>query len=144
MALGGLQAMVRQSFGVFIDPLVEQYGWSRGDISLAYSVSFVGAVVASLGLRPLLERILGIRRMLLLSIAGITGGLMLTGTASTLWQLYLYYGLFFGCLGFLLNIVMPVAITRWFGKGMGVALGFLWASLGMGGVLGGRWSSAGS
>lgn len=136
MAMGGLQAMVRQSFGVFIDPLVEAHGWSRGDISLAYSISFVGAVIVSLGLRPLLERTLGVRGMLLVSVAGITTGLMLTGTATTLWQLYLYYGLLFGGLGFLMNIVMPVAITRWFGRGMGVALGFMWASLGMGGVVG--------
>ncbi|MDP6347218.1 MAG: MFS transporter, partial [Dehalococcoidia bacterium] len=102
MALSGLQAMVRQSFGVFIDPLVDQFGWSRGDISLAYSVSFVGAVAASLGLGSMTERI-GPRRMVLLGIAGISTGLMLTATITTLWQLYLYYGLVFGGTGFLLN-----------------------------------------
>ena len=135
MALSGLQAMVRQSFGVFIDPLVDQFGWSRGDISLAYSVSFVGAVAASLGLGSLTERI-GPRRMVLLGIAGISTGLMLTATITTLWQLYLYYGLVFGGTGFLLNVVIPVAITRWFSKGMGVALGLQWASLGVGGIVG--------
>ena len=29
------------SFGVFIDPLVEQFGWKRGDISFAYSLAFI-------------------------------------------------------------------------------------------------------
>ncbi|MDP6100787.1 MAG: MFS transporter [Dehalococcoidia bacterium] len=135
MALASLQAMVRQSFGVFIDPLVDQFGWSRGDISLAYAISFVGAVAASLGLGSLTERI-GARRIMLLGIAGISTGLMLTATVSTLWQLYLYYGLIFGGLGFLLNVVIPVAVTRWFGKGVGLALGLMWASVGIGGIMG--------
>src|SRR5690606_25479728 len=30
----------QSSFGVFIDPLVEQFGWSRGEISFAYSLAF--------------------------------------------------------------------------------------------------------
>jgi hypothetical protein len=28
------------SFGVFVEHLVELFGWSRGDISAAYSVAF--------------------------------------------------------------------------------------------------------
>ena len=29
------------SFGVFIDPLVQEFGWKRGDISFAYSLAFI-------------------------------------------------------------------------------------------------------
>lgn len=135
MAMGALSAEVRQSFGVFIDPLVETYGWSRGAISLAYSAAFVGSVVVSLAFGSSIERI-GTRRVLLMGVAGIISGLVLTGTATTLWQLYLYYGLLFGGLGFLLNVVIPVAITHWFAKGVGIALGLMWASIGIGGILG--------
>lgn len=134
-AFTSLYSLVRHSFGVFIDPLVETHGWSRGDISLAYSAMFISAAAVSLGLGPLTER-LGARRMMLLGIAGTTSGLLLTGTVTALWQLYLYYGLLFGGLGVLLNVVIPVAVTRWFAKSVGVALGLMWVSLGVGGMLG--------
>ncbi len=32
------------SFGVFIDPLVKLYGWSRGEVSLSYSLAFLSGV----------------------------------------------------------------------------------------------------
>ncbi len=135
MVMIALSSTVRHSFGVFIDPLVEEYGWSRGDISLAYSISFISAAAISLGLGSLTERIED-RYTLLFSIASLTLGVALTGTTSSLWQLYLYYGLIFGGLGFLIIIIIPVAITRWFNKWVGVALGLMWASMGIGGMLG--------
>jgi MFS family permease len=135
MILIVLSAIVRQSFGVFVDPLVEAYGWSRGAVSLAYSVAFVCAAVSSIALGPFCERI-GTRRTLLLCVASFCAGVILLGTANALWQLYLYYGVLCGGLGFLMNIVIPVALTRWFARGAGVALGFMWASIGIGGLLG--------
>jgi len=36
------------SFAVLIDPLVEKFGWKRGDISFAYSLAFLGGMPAML------------------------------------------------------------------------------------------------
>jgi len=36
------------SFAVFIDPLVEQFGWKRGDISFAYALAFLAGLPAML------------------------------------------------------------------------------------------------
>jgi MFS family permease len=135
MVLIVLSAAIRQSFGVFIDPLVTAYGWSRGAVSLAYSLSFISAMAVSLGVGPVSERI-GPRRLLLLSVVSFTAGVMLMGTATALWQFYLYFGLLCGGVGYLLNIVIPVAITRWFARSVGVALGLTWAAMGIGGMVG--------
>ena len=34
------------AFGVLIDPLVQLFGWKRGDISFAYSLAFLGGLPA--------------------------------------------------------------------------------------------------
>ncbi len=130
-----LASTVRQSFGVFIDPLVAAHGWSRGEVSLAYSVLFICASTSALGLGPLCDRI-GARRVLLVGVVGFCTGVVLLGTVTALWQLYLYYGVLCGGLGFLMNIVLPVAITRWFARKVGLALGLMWASIGIGGMMG--------
>jgi MFS family permease len=135
MGITVLASTVRQSFGVFIDPLVAAHGWSRGEVSLAYSVLFISASTSAFGLGPLCERI-GTRRILLVGVVGFCTGVVLLGTATALWQLYLYYGVFCGGLGFLMNIVLPVTITRWFARKGGLALGLMWASIGIGGLLG--------
>lgn len=135
MVLIVILATIRQSFGVLIEPLVADHGWSRGAVSLAYSVLFVSAAASSLGLAPFFERG-GTRRTLLLGVASFCTGVVLLGTATTLWQLYLYYGLLCGGLTFLINIIIPVAVTRWFARRAGLALGLIWASTGIGGLLG--------
>ena len=34
------------AFAVFIDPLVNMFGWSRGDVSVAYSLAFLAGLPA--------------------------------------------------------------------------------------------------
>ena len=116
MVLIVILATIRQSFGVFIGPLVADHGWSRGAVSVAYAILFVSAAASSLGLAPFCERS-GSRRTLLLSVASFCTGVVLLGSGTTLWQLYLYYGLLYGGLTFLINIIIPVAVTRWFARG---------------------------
>jgi MFS family permease len=135
MVLIVLSATVRQSFGVFIEPLVTTHGWSRGSVSLAYAIAFLCASASSFGLGSMCER-LGARRILLVGVISFCAGVVLLGTVSALWQLYLYYGLLCGGVGFLMNIVIPVTLTRWFTKGAGFALGLMWASIGIGGLFG--------
>jgi MFS family permease len=135
MVLIVLSSLVRQSFGVFIEPLVTAHGWSRGSVSLAYAIAFLCASACSFGLGSLCER-LGARRILLAGVVSFCTGVVLLGTVTALWQLYLYYGLLCGGVGFLMNIVIPVTLTRWFAKGAGFALGLMWASIGIGGLFG--------
>jgi MFS family permease len=63
----------------------------------------------------------------------ISAGTVLIGMIQELWHLYVLYGVFVGALGnAAFQVLLPVLVTRWFEKKMGLALGFYWAALGAG------------
>ena len=73
-------------------------------------------------------------RMLMLGASILIGtGTVLLGTITELWHFYLFYGFFVGSLGHAaFSVLLPVIMTRWFARNMGVALGIYWAALGAG------------
>ncbi len=122
------------SFGVFIDPLVAQFGWKRGDISFAYSLAFIVGLPAVMIMGWLGDRY-GARVLMLGASAMIGVGTVLLGTVKELWQFYLFYSLFVGSLGHAaFSVLLPVIMTKWFHKHVGVALGIYWAGQGIGPV----------
>ncbi len=120
------------SFAVFIDPLVAQFGWKRGDISFAYALAFLAGMPATVAMGWLGDRY-GARKMMIGSSLLIAAGTVLLGTIKELWQFYVFYGLFVGSLGnAAFTVLLPVILTRWFHRHMGLALGLYWAALGAG------------
>ena len=120
------------SFGVFVEPLVELFGWSRGDISIAYSVAFIVGLPAVVIMGWLGDRY-GARWLMIGAALLITIGTYLIGTITELWQFYVYYGFFVGSMGHAaFTVLLPVIITRWFDRYMGMAVGIYWAAMGIG------------
>jgi MFS family permease len=120
------------SFAVFVDPLAELFDWKRGDISLAYSLAFLCSMPAMLAFGWLGDRY-GARVLMLGASVMISIGTVLLGMIQELWHLYVLYGVFVGALGnAAFQVLLPVIVTRWFEKKMGLALGFYWAALGAG------------
>ncbi|MBI4191413.1 MAG: MFS transporter [Betaproteobacteria bacterium] len=120
------------SFGVFIDPLVQLFGWKRGDISFAYSLAYLAGLPAMAIMGWLGDRY-GARKLMIGSSILIATGTVLLGTIKELWHFYVYYGLFVGSLGnAAFMVLLPVIVTRWFNRHMGVALGIYWAAMGLG------------
>jgi len=63
----------------------------------------------------------------------ITIGTYLIGTINELWQFYVYYGFFVGSMGHAaFTVLLPVILTRWFDRYMGLAVGIYWAAMGIG------------
>lgn len=123
------------SFAVFIDPLVAQFGWQRGDISFAYALAFLAGMPAMVAMGWLGDRY-GARKLMIGSSLLIAAGTVLLGTIKELWQFYVYYGLFVGSLGnAAFMVLLPVILTRWFNRHMGLALGIYWAALGAGAMI---------
>jgi MFS family permease len=123
------------SFAVFVDPLVERFGWKRGDISLAYALAFLAGLPSVVVMGWLGDRY-GARLLMIFSSLLISTGTVLLGTITELWQFYLFYGVFVGSFGnaaFL--VLLPVIVTRWFHRHMGLALGIYWAALGAGAMI---------
>lgn len=120
------------SFAVFIDPLVERFDWKRGDISLAYSLAFLCSMPAMVIFGWLGDRY-GARPLMIGSALMISTGTVLLGMIQEPWQLYVLYGLFIGALGnAAFAVLLPVILTRWFERKMGLALGIYWAALAAG------------
>jgi MFS family permease len=143
MAVNAISSGLRLSFGVFIDPLVEQYGWSRGGISFAYTLQFLAAIPVVLLVGWLAERF-GTRRIAVVGSFASALGVLLTATVTRLWQFHLYYGVIAGGLGTaIFTALLPVTISRWFHRRLGLAMGLMWTSLSWGPAAMGpllRWS----
>jgi MFS family permease len=120
------------SFGVFIDPLVEQFGWKRGDISFAYSLAFLIGLPAVVVMGWLGDRF-GARQLMLIAAAMIGVGTVLLGSIKELWQFYIIYGVFVGSMGHAaFSVLLPVIMTRWFHRHLGIVMGLYWAGQGIG------------
>ncbi len=126
-----VSAGIFMSFGVFLNPLLEAFGWTRGTISLAYSIFMLTGGICTLLIGGMLERY-SIRKILL--IGGIIHaiGIMLTSTTRELWQLYLFYGVLasIGRSTFMISYV--TLVNRWFHEKRGIAMGVIMSGQGMG------------
>jgi MFS family permease len=122
------------SFAVFVDPLVAMFGWKRGDISFAYALAFLLGLPATIAIGWLGDRY-GARPIMIGASILISVGTILIGTITELWQFYLFYGLFVGSMGHAaFTVLLPVIVTRWFHRHMGLAVGIYWGALGSGPV----------
>jgi MFS family permease len=120
------------TFGVFLKPLSQEFGWSRAEVSLAFSLS----ILAMTGVGPLIGRLvdrLGARRVIVLSVLifGL-GVISFDFLSASLWHFYAIY-LVIGVAG---SGTTPVpysqVIARWFDKKRGLALGLAMAGIQLG------------
>jgi MFS family permease len=125
----------RNSYGVFINPLSDEFGWSRALISGAFSLSTIIMGISSIIMGWLNDR-KGPR--IVMTICGILvgSGLILVYWADSIWQLYLFFAIIFGLgMGGLMTPQMST-ITRWFVSKRHLMLGLLLAGGGVGGIIG--------
>ncbi len=124
-------ASIRMAFGVFIDPLSENFGWGQGPITLAYAINAVVSAIAS----PLAGWVgdrYGTRKAM--SIGGILFilGMMITGMINELWQFYLAFGLLLGVAQSIFLVPLVPGVMGWYRRHLGWGMGILMASWGLG------------
>jgi len=115
-------AGLMHSYAVFLIAFIEEFGWSRGETSIAYSVSQLVAGGTSPLVGMLVDR-LGPRRLLLLGGSLLVLGLAASALVTHLWQIVVLYGVVmtFGsnCLG--LVVFVPL-LSRIFVRRRGMAI----------------------
>jgi MFS family permease len=126
-----ISAGVRNSFGVFVSPLVEQFGWKVGAVSFAYFILFVSGVPLTLTGGWLADRF-GVRPVAICAASVFILGLLLTAVVSELWQFYLFYATLVGGSSVVFTTLLPVTMTQWFHRRMGTAVGLAFAAGGLG------------
>lgn len=119
------------SFGVFLEPLLNELGRTRACISGAYSLCFLLSGVLAMAAGWLNDRF-GPRVVISCSGILIASGYLLLSRVNTILELYLYYGLFVGT--GMSGGITPVlsTIAKWFEKRKGLMTGFAIAGVGAG------------
>ncbi|MDO9710587.1 MFS transporter [Paracraurococcus lichenis] len=125
-------ASVMHSYTVFLLAFVADFGWTRAESSLAYSVGQLVGGASSPFVGSMVDR-LGVRRMVLLGGALLVLGLVGSAQAGALWQVVFLYGVVmtFGanCVGLL--VFVPL-ISRLFATRRGMAISVLQSANGFG------------
>ena len=123
------------AFGVFVRPLEDEFGWTRGELSFAVTMTNFAVVIASPCLGLIIDKF-GVRRVLIPSVIlmGLTVASM-TLLSANLWHYYMLY--------FLIPLLgagtLPQSYSRvliaWFSRRRGIALGISLAGFGVGAML---------
>jgi MFS family permease len=118
-------------FSVFFGPMLEDFGWTRAALAGAPSLCTLiltlfaipgGKITDRFGPRPYV------------TLCGLLVGLSLAlmSQVSTIWQLYLVYGVMLGIGQSGLWVPMTVTMARWFEKRRGMMIGIILAGGGLG------------
>lgn len=111
---------------VLIDPLQVEYGWSRAQISIAYTMLTVGAAVGGLFWGGLSDRI-GSKKIAFFGAIVLSSQLVLISLQTDLWAIYALYFIL-GAFGIGALFTPLLAMTGlWFSKNKGLALGIVTA-----------------
>ncbi|MDF2469051.1 MAG: transporter, partial [Rhodococcus erythropolis] len=120
-------ASFRAAPSVLIDPLHEDFGWSRASISAAVSVNLILYGLTSPFAAALMERF-GIRAVVTSALALISLGSGLTIFMTSSWQLILLWGVFVGLgTGSMALAFVATVVDRWFVEKRGLVTGILTA-----------------
>ncbi|WP_244467903.1 MFS transporter [Nitratireductor soli] len=119
------------TFSAFVEALQQEFGASRGSVSLVFSLA--GFLYFGLGVisGPLADR-WGARRLAILGMLLVGAGLALAGMARSILEVYMAYGLGVG-LGVGCAYVPAIgAVQHWFVKRRGLASGLAVSGIGVG------------
>ncbi|WP_291415435.1 MFS transporter [Actinophytocola sp.] len=113
---------------VLIDPLHEEFGWSRATISAAVSVNLVLFGLISPFAAALMDR-LGMRRVVAGALVLVAAGSGLTVFMTASWQLLLCWGVLVGVGTGSMSMAFVATVTgRWFVRHRGLVSGVLTAA----------------
>lgn len=116
------------SSGVFIDSFENEFGWDRPIIALAFAISLFLYGISGPFMAALLE-VIGLKKMMIGSMATLLTGLTLTLIMNQSWQLMIIWGVIIGLgASLFLTVVSPYVANHWFKKRRGLAVGILTAS----------------
>jgi MFS family permease len=122
-------------FGVFFKPLLTDFGWTSTMTSGIFSLSIIIYGMLGIVMGGLNDRF-GPRIVVTLSGFILGLGYLLMSQVSTLWQIYLFFGVIIG-IGMSGTWVPPLStVAKWFVKRRNLMSGIVIAGAGIGGLIG--------
>jgi MFS family permease len=123
---------VIDSFGVFLLPIVGDFGWDRAQVISIYSLGLLASGLSLPWVGRLFDRY-GPRVVYGLGLALLGTAFSVAATARMLWQLQLCLGIAAGlggaCLG---NVPNSILLVRWFGPRLPTAMAVAFSGAGAG------------
>jgi predicted MFS family arabinose efflux permease len=135
-ALGmGVASSTVYSLGVFMQPLEQEFGWSRAEISSGMTISSVVSVFSAPLMGIVIDRV-GARRVALLGVTlfclAIACFSLATPSLWSWWGLWLFYA---ACAATMKPTVWATGVSSMFVKGRGLALSLMLCGTGLGSSL---------
>ena len=113
----------RYSFGLFVQPLAADNGWSRSVVSLAASINLLVYAAGGVWSGRLLDRV-SPRWIATAGAAACAAGFFLCAGASGPLQFYLAYGVLFGFgSSWTGTVTVTSSVGKWFSRRRGTAIG---------------------
>lgn len=118
-------------YGVFLKPLIEEFGWLRGSASSIHAVMMATYTVTVIPMGKLYDRY-GPDKLMIASCILVGLGLMLSSTVSSIWQLYFTFSIMLG-LGFSpIYLSSMSTVLRRITSRSGLAVGVATSGIGVG------------
>jgi sugar phosphate permease len=120
------------AFGLYVEPLEAEFGWSRAGVSLAFSLALLASGFAG----PLVGRWIDVRgpRSAIIVGAVLTAlSYVLLATTQSLWQWYVYSALNAVVRQLMFFMPFMALIPRWFDRRRGMAISILGSGFSLGG-----------
>jgi len=122
------------SFGIFFKPLLSEFGWTRAMTSGAFSLSTILHGIGAIFAGRLTDRF-GPRMVIRITGLSLGLGYLLMSQTTSIWQLYVFYGVMVG-IGMGGPFVPLLSTTaRWFEARRGLMTGIVAAGIGAGAVI---------
>lgn len=122
------------AFGLYVDPIEDEFGWSRAQVSAGFSVSLAISGLSG----PLIGRWVdarGPREAILIGAVMTALTYLLLATTSSLWQWFVFLSINAIFRQLMFFIPFQALISRWFDRRRGVALGILGTGFSLGGFV---------
>ena len=121
-------------FGIFFNPLLKEFGWTRAAISGAYSLCTISQGVLGIAVGGLVDRF-GPRIVVTVCGVFLGAGYLLMSQVNTIWQIYLFYGVIIGIGGSGLWVPLLSPISRWFVARRSMMTGIVMSGMTIGGII---------
>jgi MFS family permease len=123
---------IRSSFSLFYAKLVDELGWTRADMALSQSITFLMYMISVPFIGGFIDRF-GPKKVIIPGVILTGAGLALCATIKTIFAMYVFYGLIVGIgTPFISIVAYSSVLAHWFKKKRGLASGIATSGMGVG------------